>query len=59
MRRHPGPALGACTQLKPGLSRLIKMALHELQFLKQHIGQLDQEMANLLRPYEGAVKRLA
>jgi hypothetical protein len=26
--------------------RLIKMALQELQFLEQQIGQLDQEIAN-------------
>ena len=52
-------ALGACTELNPVYRRLIKMALHELQFLEQQTGQLDQEIANLLRPYENAVKRLA
>lgn len=52
-------ALGACTELNPVYRRLIKMALEELQFLEQQMGQLDQEIANLLRPHEDAVKRLA
>ena len=52
-------ALGACSELNPVYRRLIKMALEELQFLEQQMGQLDQEIANLLRPHEDAVKRLA
>src|SRR6516225_10129873 len=52
-------ALGACTELNLVYRRLIKMALEELQFLEQQMGQLDQEIANLLRPHEDAVKRLA
>jgi transposase len=52
-------ALGACTELNPVYRRLIKMALEELQFLEQQMGQLDQEIANLLRPHEDAVQRLA
>jgi transposase len=52
-------ALGACTELNPVYRRLIKMALEELQFLEQQMGQLEQEIANLLRPHEDAVKRLA
>jgi transposase len=52
-------ALGACTELNPVYRRLLKMALKELEFLEQEIGQLDQEIANLLRPHEDAVKRLA
>src|SRR5215469_8238719 len=52
-------ALGACTELNPVYRRLIKMALEELHFLEQQMGQLDQEIANLLRPHEDAVKRLA
>jgi transposase len=52
-------ALGACRELNPVYRRLIKMALQELEFLEQQIGQLDQEIANLLRPHEDAVKRLA
>src|SRR6266478_9359849 len=35
-------ALGACTELKPVYRRLLKMALEQLQFLEQQIGQLDQ-----------------
>jgi hypothetical protein len=35
------------------------MALEEVEFLERQIGQLDQEIANLLRPHEDAVKRLA
>ena len=33
--------------------RLLKMALEELQFLDEQIGQLDQEMASLLHPAPG------
>ena len=52
-------ALGACTDLKPVYRRLLKMALEQLQFLEQQIGQLDQEMATLLSPHQDAVQRLA
>jgi transposase len=52
-------ALGACTDLKPVYRRLLKMALEQLQFLEQQIGQLDQEMASLLRQHQDAVERLA
>src|SRR5258708_2158535 len=52
-------ALGACTDLKPVYRRLLKMALEQLQFLEQQIGQLDQEMASLLNQHQGAVQRLA
>ena len=52
-------ALGACTDLKPVYRRLLKMALEQLQFLEQQIGQLDQEMANLLSQHQDAVQRLA
>ena len=52
-------ALGACTELNPVYRRLLKMALKELEFLEQQIGQLAKEMANLLRPHQDAVKRLA
>jgi len=52
-------ALGACTDLKPVYRRLLKMALEQLQFLEQQIGQLDQEMASLLNQHQDAVKRLA
>ena len=52
-------ALGACTDLKPVYRRLVKMALEQLQFLEQQIGQLDQELATLLHPHPDAVQRLA
>jgi transposase len=52
-------ALGACTDLKPVYRRLLKMALEQLQFLEQQIGQLDQELASLLHPHQAAVQRLA
>jgi transposase len=35
------------------------MALEQLQFLEQQIGQLDQEMAKLLSQHQDAVMRLA
>src|SRR5216683_4284824 len=52
-------ALGACTELNPVYRRLLKMALEQLQFLEQQIGQLDQEIASLLRQHQDAVQRLA
>jgi len=52
-------ALGACTDLQPVYRRLLNMALEQLQFLEQQIGQLDQEMASLLHPHQDAVQRLA
>src|SRR5438046_4199250 len=52
-------ALGACTELNPVYRRLLKMALEELRFIEQHIGQLDQEMATLLCQHQDAVQRLA
>jgi transposase len=52
-------ALGVCADLKPVYRRLLKMALEQLQFLEQQIGQLDQEMASLLDQHQDAVQRLA
>ena len=52
-------ALGACTDLKPVYRKLLKMALEQLQFLEQQIGQLNQELATLLHPHQDAVQRLA
>ena len=52
-------ALGACTELNPVYRRLIKMALEDLESIEKRIGQLEQEMADLLRPHEDQVKRLA
>ena len=52
-------ALGACRELHPVYRRLLKAALQELELIDQQIGQLDQEMADLLRPYQDQVERLA
>jgi transposase len=52
-------ALGACQELNPVYRRLLKMALEELQLIESQIGQLDQEIADLLRPYQDQVQRLA
>jgi transposase len=52
-------ALGACTELNPVHRRLVRLALDDLQLIDQQIGQLEQEIASLLREHEGAVQRLA
>src|ERR1700740_1244133 len=52
-------ALGACTELHPVYRRLLGMMLEELRLLDEQIGQLNQEMANLLRRHQDAVERLA
>ena len=52
-------ALGACTELNPVYRRLLKMTLKELQLIEKQIGQLDREMASLLKPHQDAVQRLA
>src|SRR5206468_11471835 len=52
-------ALGACTELNPVYRRLVRMALEELHLIEQQIGQLDQEIASLLRQHQDAVERLA
>jgi transposase len=52
-------ALGACTGLNPVYRRLVRLALDDLQLIEQQIGQLDQEIAGLLREHQDAVQRLA
>jgi len=52
-------ALGACRELNPVYRRLLKMALEELQLIEKQVSQLDQEMADLLGPYQDQVQRLA
>lgn len=52
-------ALGACSELNPVYRRLLKMALKQLELIDQQIGQLDQEMASLLKQHRDAVQRLA
>jgi transposase len=52
-------ALEAGQELSPVYRRLLKMALEELQLLDSQISRLDQEMAELLCPYQDQVQRLA
>ena len=52
-------ALGACQELNPTYRRLLKMALEDLHMIEEQIGQLDQEMADLLRAHQDQVQRLA
>src|SRR5215468_1048328 len=52
-------ALGVCQELHPVYRRLIRMVLDEVASIDKRIEQLNQEMANLLRPHEDQVKRLA
>jgi transposase len=52
-------ALGACQELNPVYRRLVKMMLEELDLTERQVGQLDQEMADLLRPHQDQVQRLA
>jgi transposase len=52
-------ALGASQELNPTYRRLLKMALEDLHLIERQISQLDQEMADLLRPSQDQVQRLA
>jgi transposase len=52
-------ALGACQELNPVYRQLVKMALEELRLIEKQIGQLDQEIAALLRTHQDQVQRLA
>jgi transposase len=52
-------ALGVCQELNPVYRRLIQMALEESASIDKRINQLEQEMADLLRPHQGQVQRLA
>jgi transposase len=52
-------ALGVCQELNPVYRRLIRMVLDEVASIDKRIEQLNQEMANLLRPHEDQVRRLA
>jgi transposase len=52
-------ALGVCEELNPVYRRLIQMALEESASIDKRINQLEQEMADLLRPHQGQVQRLA
>jgi transposase len=52
-------ALGACTTLHPVYRRLLALTLEELRVLEDHLEQLDQEFAGLLRAHQDGVQRLA
>jgi len=39
--------------------RLLKMALEDLDLIEKQMGQLDQEIADLLHPHQDQVQRLA
>jgi transposase len=52
-------ALGASTDLHPLYRRLIAMTLAELEIIEEHMQQLDEELAGLLRVHQEAVQRLA
>src|SRR5215831_7194436 len=52
-------ALAACAHLSPVYRRRLKMELKQLQFLEQQRHELEQEIAQLLRPHATAVERLA
>ena len=49
------PALGACIELNPAFVGSSTCRCMNCNFLEQQMGQLDQEIANLLRPHEDAV----
>jgi transposase len=52
-------ALGACQELHPVYRRLLKAVLEQLELIEKQRGQLEQEMAALLRPHQDQVQRLA
>ena len=52
-------ALDACQELHPVYRRLLKAVLEELELIEKHLGQLEQEIADLLRPHQDCVQRLA
>jgi transposase len=52
-------AFGACADLHPVDRRLVKLTLEELRVIEDHLAQLDQQMADLLRHHHDAVHRLA
>ena len=52
-------AFEACPTLHPVYRRLLKLTLEELRVIEDHLGQLDQQMADLLAAHYDAVQRLA
>jgi transposase len=51
--------LRACRDRHPVYRRLLTMTLDELDVIEAQIGQLDEELAQLLRAHQEAVERLA
>jgi len=52
-------AFEACRSLHLVYRRLLKLTLEELRVIEDHLGQLDQQMADLLAAHHDAVHRLA
>jgi transposase len=52
-------AFRACPTLHPVYRRLLQRTLEELRVIEDHLGQLDQQMADLLAAHHDAVQRLA
>ena len=52
-------ALGACAELHPVYRRLLRMALADLELLETQLRELDEALAELLRPHQADVERLA
>ena len=52
-------AFNAAATLHPVYRRLLTLTLEELRLIEDHLGQLDQQMADLLTAHHDAVQRLA
>jgi transposase len=52
-------AFSAAPTLHPVYRRLLQLTLEELRLIEEHLGQLDQQMADLLAAHHEAVQRLA
>ena len=52
-------ALGAARTLNPVYRRLIRMTLEDVHTIEAQMRELDLEMADLIRPHQDAVQRLA
>ena len=52
-------ACQACPTLHPVYRRLLKLTLEELHLIEDHLGQLDQQMADRLTAHHDTVQRLA
>jgi hypothetical protein len=52
-------ALSAGATLHPVYRRLLKLTLEELRLIEEHLGQLDQQMADLLGEHHEAVTTTA